>query len=97
MDAENQLVEVRQGPTTLASFAYDGLGRRQQKVAGGVSHTYIPEESSIIEERVSTGQTLHYVEGPGIDQHRARQDGATVTYYVADHLGLVSHGPRVGR
>lgn len=68
---------------------YDGFGRRQQKIAGGVTHTYVSDRASLIEERVSTGQTLRYVEGPAIDQHLARQDGTTVTYYVADHLGSV--------
>lgn len=88
-DAENQLVEVKQGPTTLASFTYDGLGRRQRKIAGGVTHTYIADEDDLIEARVGTGQTLRYVEGSGIDQHLATQDGSGVTYYVADHLGSV--------
>jgi RHS repeat-associated protein len=88
-DAENRLTEVRQGPTTLASFVYDGRGRRQQKVAGGVTHTYISDRARLIEERISTGQTPRYVEGPGIDQHLAMQDGAAVTYYAADHLGSV--------
>ena len=88
-DAENRLTEVKQGPTTLASFTYDGWAQRQQKVAAGVTHTYVLDGSSIIEERVSTGHTLRYVEGPAIDQHLAMQDGATITYYVADHLGSV--------
>lgn len=88
-DAENHLVEVRQGAATLASFVYDGQGRRQQKVASGVTHTYVSDLRSRIEERVSTGQTLRYVEGPGIDQHLAMQDSAAVTYYVADHLRSV--------
>jgi len=88
-DAENRLTEVRQGPTTLASFVYDGRGRRQQKVAGGVTHTYVSDKDSLLEERVSTGQTLRYVEGSATDQHLAMQDGAAVTYYVANHLGSV--------
>ena len=88
-DAENRLARVLQGPTELARFVYDGWGQRQQKIAGGVTHTYISDRDSLIEERVSTGQTLRYVEGPAIDQHLAMQDGAAVTYYVADHLGSV--------
>ena len=40
-DAANRLVAVLQGASTLASFVYDGRGNRQQKTAGGVTHTYI--------------------------------------------------------
>lgn len=61
-DAEHHLVEVKQGPATLASFTYDGLGRRAQKIASGVTH--ISDEDSLIEGRLSTEQTLRYVEGP---------------------------------
>jgi YD repeat-containing protein len=31
-DAENRLTAVKQGVTTLASFTYDGQGRRAQKM-----------------------------------------------------------------
>lgn len=88
-DADNRLVEVKQGPTTLASFVYDGLGRRQQKIAAGVTHTYVSDDDNLLEERIGTGQTLRYVEGPEIDEHLAKQDGATISYYLADHLGSV--------
>lgn len=88
-DAENRLTEVRQGPTTLAAFTYDGFGRRAQKVAGGLVHTYAYDQRALIEERVNTGQTLRYVEGEAIDQHLAMQDGAAVTYFGTDHLGSV--------
>ena len=33
-NALNQLVEVKEGSTTIATFAYDGAGRRTEKVAG---------------------------------------------------------------
>ena len=36
-DAENRLVAVLQGATTLASFVYDGRGRRASKTAGSVT------------------------------------------------------------
>ena len=34
-NALNQLVEVKEGTTTIATFEYDGEGRRTEKVAGG--------------------------------------------------------------
>jgi RHS repeat-associated protein len=90
-DAENRLTAVKQGATTLASFTYDGKGRRAQKIAGGVTHTYIYEGVNVIEERVSSGQTYDYVQGPGIDRLLAMRDQASVvSYYLADHLGSIA-------
>jgi RHS repeat-associated protein len=87
-DAEDRLLDVKQGTTTLASFAYDGSGRRTQKVAGGVTHTYVYDGANIIEERLSSGQTYDYVQGPGIDLPFAMRDQTSVvSYYLVDHLG----------
>jgi RHS repeat-associated protein len=89
-DAENRLVAVLQGSTTLATFAYDGRGRRIQQVKGGVTHSYIHDFDEVIEERLSSGPIFRYVHGPGIDQHWAVQDDAgTVSYYLSDHLGSI--------
>lgn len=76
--------------TELARFTYDGLGRRAQKIAGGVTWTYIYDEEDILEERLSTGPVYRYVHGPGIDEPLARTEGGSVVaYYLADHLGSV--------
>jgi RHS repeat-associated protein len=89
-DAEDRLTRVTQGPTELARFAYDGQGRRAQKIVGGVTHTYIYDKANIIEERLSSGQTYDYVQGPAIDQPLAMRDQASVvSYYLADHLGSI--------
>jgi RHS repeat-associated protein len=89
-DAENRLLDVKQGSTTLASFVYDGLGRRAQKIGSGITHTYVYDGANIIEERLSNGQTYDYVQGPGIDRPLAMKDQAgVVTYYLADHLGSI--------
>jgi len=88
-DAENRLIRVLQGATELASFTYDGRGRRAQKVAGGVTRTYVYDNDEILEERTSA-VTVRYFHGAGIDQQLAAQDtSGTVSYYVADHLGSV--------
>jgi RHS repeat-associated protein len=89
-DAENRLTRVTQGVTELARFTYDGKGRRVQKIVGGVTRSYIYDGANIIEERLSSGQTYDYVQGPGIDQPLAVRDQASVvSYYLADHLGSI--------
>jgi len=90
-DAENRLTAVKQGGTTLASFSYDGKGRRAQKITGGVTHTYVYDGMSIVEERLSSGQTYDFVQGPGVDRPLAMRDQASVvSYYLADHLGSIA-------
>jgi YD repeat-containing protein len=89
-DALDRLVAVKQGAATLASFTYDGLGRRAQKLAGGLTRTYLHEGMDILEERLSTGATTRFFHGPGVDQLFARQSGATATYYLTDHLGSIA-------
>jgi RHS repeat-associated protein len=96
-DAENRLVAVLQGATTLASFVYDGSGKRASKTAGGVTHTYVYDQRNFIEERISSGQTLNYVQGPGIDRPLAQRDqAAVVSYYLADHLGSITQATNSG-
>jgi YD repeat-containing protein len=40
-DAENRLVQHRQGTTVLASYTYDGDGTLVAKVAGGETTMYV--------------------------------------------------------
>lgn len=86
-DAENRLITVKQGGTSLASFTYDGRGRRSTKVAGGVTTTYVYDSAQFLEERPSSASTKRYVYGIGIDRPLAQIVGGTTTYNVADHLG----------
>ena len=75
-DATDRLVTVKDGATELARFAYDGFGRRAQKVAGGVTRSYVYDGEDILEERISGGATSRHVHGPGIDQPLATVDGS---------------------
>jgi YD repeat-containing protein len=91
-NALNQLVEVKQGTTTLAAFTYDGGGRRVVKSAAGVTHTYIYDAEDIVEERLSGNGSgsIRYFHGPGIDEPLARKTSTdVVTYYLADYLGSI--------
>jgi RHS repeat-associated protein len=91
-NALNQLVEVKEGSTTVATFEYDGEGRRTEKVAAGLTHQYVYDAEDIVEERIrgSSSDTIRYYHGAGIDEPLARKNGSdVVTYYLADHLGSI--------
>jgi RHS repeat-associated protein len=91
-NALNQLVEVKEGTTTIATFEYDGEGRRTEKVAAGLTHQYIYDAEDIAEERISgsSSDTIRHYHGAGIDEPLARKNSSdVVTYYLADHLGSI--------
>jgi RHS repeat-associated protein len=87
-DAANRLVRVLDGGSELARFAYDGYGRRAQKITA-TTRSYVYDGIDIIEERVGAS-TMRMVHGAAIDQPLAAIDGAgSVSYYLADHLGSI--------
>lgn len=48
-DAADRLVRIRDNGTETASFAYDGWGRRVQKISGGTTHEYVHDGENITE------------------------------------------------
>ncbi len=88
-DAENRLVLVERNSLEVARFEYDPLGRRIEKVAGGVTTTYVYDGQDILDE-TKGATSFKYVHGPGIDEPLAREDAlGALTYYHADGLGSV--------
>jgi RHS repeat-associated protein len=88
-NAEGQLKRVSLNGNEVARFSYDPAGRRVEKVAGGVTTSYLYDGEDILRETRGAG-TFKYVHGPGIDEPLAREDGSgTLTYYHADGLGSV--------
>jgi len=74
---------VKEGSTTVATFEYDGKGRRTEKTAGGVTRTYIYDVEDIVEERItgSSSDTIRYYHGADIDEPLARKNsGEVVTH-----------------
>jgi RHS repeat-associated protein len=89
-DAENRLVVVKEGATTIASYTYNAGGLRASKTVGGATTIYMLDGPSVVEERPSTGGLTKHFQGPWIDNVLASQDAAgTVTYYTRDHLGSI--------
>jgi RHS repeat-associated protein len=88
-NAENQLTKVEKNGVELARFAYDPLGRRVEKVAGGVTASYSYDGEDILREL--RGSTLFkYVHGLGIDEPLGREDGSgALAYYHTDGLGSI--------
>ena len=86
-NAENQLVRVTKDGAEVAAFAYDAFGRRAEKIAGGVTTSYVYDGADILRE-VRGPSTFKYVGGPAIDEPLAREDGSgALTYYHGDALG----------
>ena len=69
-NALNQLVDVKEGTTTIATCEYDGAARHTEKVAAGLTHQYIYDAEDIVEERISgsSSDTIRYHHGVGIDE-----------------------------
>jgi RHS repeat-associated protein len=87
-NANNELTRVTKNSVEQARFAYDPMGRRVEKVAGGVTTTYAYDRLQVVRE-VRGSNTLKYVHGPGVDEPLAVDDGSVLTYYHADGLGSV--------
>jgi RHS repeat-associated protein len=88
-NAENQLKRVLLNGNEVARFAYDPRGRRVEKVAGGVTTSYLYDGEDILRE-IKGPATFRYVHGPGTDEPLAREQGSgALTYYHADGLGSV--------
>jgi len=68
-DAENRLKSATQNGAAVASYAYDPLGRRQAKLVGGVTTSFLSDGDVEIAEYTGGGTLLRrYVPGPGTDQ-----------------------------
>ncbi len=88
-NAENQLTRVTKNGAEMATFKYDPVGRRVEKVAAGVTTTWAYDGEDILRE-MRGGITTTYIHGPGIDEPLARVDQAGNTSYLhADGLGSI--------
>ncbi len=87
-DAENRLTQVAANGSTVALFAYDPLGRRVQKLAAGVTTKWTSDGSAILRQTGGSA-TVKFVQGSGIDEPLAIDDGTALSYYHADSLGSI--------
>jgi RHS repeat-associated protein len=90
-DCENRLLEVKQGETTIVTYAYDYQGRRVRKtVNAGLTTVFSYDGDQIIEDYNEAGVLQRkYVYGPGIDEPVYMSDSSGSHYYFFDGLGSV--------
>jgi RHS repeat-associated protein len=92
---ENRLLRVCAGSTCTGSndivrYAYDGLGRRVEKISGGVTVGYAYDGHNLLRESDSAGSRRTYFNTFLIDEPLAHEDaGGQMSYYHADALGSI--------
>ncbi|WP_379653770.1 RHS repeat-associated core domain-containing protein [Pseudoxanthomonas sp. UC19_8] len=85
-DVRDQLAEIREGSSVIASFTYDALGRRISKTEGGSSVSYLYDAQDVVQE-TRAGVTNPIFTGLGVDQRYARSEQSGRVYYLVDALG----------
>ena len=85
-DVRDQLVEIKQGGSTIATFTYDALGRRVGRTEAGAATSYLYDGPNAVQE--TQGAIVNPVlTGLGIDERIARNDAGGRSYFLRDILG----------
>jgi RHS repeat-associated protein len=87
-NARNELTRVLKNSVEQARFAYDPLGRRVEKVTGGVTTSYTYDGEDVLRE-LRAATTVRYIHGPDIDEPLAVDDDGTLSYFHVDGLGSI--------
>jgi RHS repeat-associated protein len=84
-NARNQLSATSGG---TATFAYDGLGRRSQKVVSGTTTKFLYDGLNVVQEKnASNTVTANEIVGLGVDQTFWRNSGGQSRSVYTDGLG----------
>ncbi len=82
-DTENRLVTGAKNGVMLASYTYDGDGKRVKVVEGGLTTYYIGDYYEWQEGPTTTAVKYYYAAG----QRIAMRQGGVLTWLLGDHLG----------
>jgi RHS repeat-associated protein len=83
-DAENRLVKVKKGTTTIAEFVYDADGRRVKSIMDGETRLFAGDHYEVV---VNGTETKYYFAGTSMIA--LRKDGV-LNFVLGDHLGSTS-------
>ncbi|MFQ5684640.1 MAG: hypothetical protein ACE5HC_15380, partial [Candidatus Binatia bacterium] len=85
-DAEDRIIEVKQGPTILSTSSYDGSFLRVKKVAGSTTTVYVFSGTKVIAEYVAGSLSKEYIYAGS--QLLATLEGSATKYHHSDHLSV---------
>ncbi|MGH7552983.1 MAG: RHS repeat-associated core domain-containing protein, partial [Longimicrobiales bacterium] len=88
-DGRNLLTRVLKDELEVVSFAYDPLGRRVQKVSGGVTTKYLLESHNVLREARSDGTVFKYIHPRSLDEPLAKEGPSGTLYYHLEGLDSV--------
>ncbi len=88
-DTENRLVRADLPGGGIATYRYDGLGRRIAKTVDGLLTQYVYDESDILVEYIGGTVTARYTHGPIADEVLAVVRGGASYFFEWDALGSV--------
>jgi RHS repeat-associated protein len=84
-DARNHLTAI--AGSSSATFAYDPLGRRDQKTINGVSTQFLYDGLNPVQELQNGAPSANTLTGLGIDEYFQRTDSTGANDYLTDILG----------
>jgi len=85
-DDRQQLRQIVQGATPLASFQYDAFGRRMSKTIDGVTTSYLYDGDNAVQETQGSAVSP-ILTGLNIDERFARTEAVGRRYFLTDTLG----------
>lgn len=89
-DSDDQLIRIDFPDSRVATYRYDGLGRRIAKTIDGQSTQYVYDNHSILLEYVGGALAARYTQTPEVvDETLAVDRQGAVTYLQSDGLGSI--------
>ncbi len=89
-DADDMLVEVKEGSTTVVEYVYDALGRRVLKDLGTEETIYFYDGEDIVQTCDGATVVGRYVHGPGIDDVLQDIESGGSNFILTDGLGSLT-------
>ena len=86
-NARNQLVAIKQGASTIDTFSYDALGRRQSKSIDGDTATHFLYDGLNPVQETQGATVTPILAGLGIDEYFARPEASGEAYFLTDAQG----------
>ena len=87
-DARDQLSSI----TGVASYVYDGFGRRQAATRGGTTTSFLYDFSDVVQEQQSANPSLDSLLGLGVDERLSRNGSTLLVDALGSTVALVSNG-----